>query len=362
MTDNSVEYVVYIIGAGFSAPLGLPLVANFIEKARDQYAAEPKRYVHFRRVFDRMNLLARVRTAYHAPLHNIEEVLSLMEMQDTLANGHSRRHLEQFILDVVNHYTPQLAPPEGLNHGNWHNFAFSVEHGWDGYLKFVAGLFRLAVQDDRRGSGGAKNFHEHITPESLRGNTPEYAVITLNYDRVLELCANHLEDILGVGVRFATDDEVKADGVWRHVPLAKLHGDVESGRIVPPTWSKGRNREVIPSWRRAYQVLAGATQIRVLGYSLAESDTYVRYLLKTAALQSERLKRFDVACLDVDGSVHERFARFVDLPGFRFVSARAESFLAGVPRLRNWADTHHHFVADGLEAAHERLMLGQMLS
>lgn len=362
MTTSAVEYVVYILGAGFSAPLGLPLVANFIEKARDQYAADAKRFSHFRKVFDRMNLLARVRTAYHAPLHNIEEVLSLMEMQDTLANGQSRRQLEQFIVDVVNHHTPQLAPSEGLNHGNWHNFAFAVEHGWDGYLRFVAGLFRLAVQDNRRVSDGATRFHEHITPESPRGNTPEYAVITLNYDRVLELCASHLDDILGVGIGFALGDAVEAKGLWRHVPLAKLHGDVGSGRIVPPTWSKGRNREVVPSWRRAYQVLAGATQIRVLGYSLAESDTYVRYLLKTAALQSERLKRFDVACLDVDGSVHERFARFVDLPGFRFVSARTETFLAAVPGLRHWQDTHHHFVANGLEEAHERLMQGRIIA
>jgi len=36
------EKVVYLLGAGFSAPLGLPVMSNFLEKSKDIYFADPQ--------------------------------------------------------------------------------------------------------------------------------------------------------------------------------------------------------------------------------------------------------------------------------------------------------------------------------
>ena len=38
MKATSNENVVYILGAGFSAQFGLPLMNNFLEKSKDMYA------------------------------------------------------------------------------------------------------------------------------------------------------------------------------------------------------------------------------------------------------------------------------------------------------------------------------------
>ena len=32
--------VVYVLGAGFSAPLGIPIVRSFLEKSKDLYCAD----------------------------------------------------------------------------------------------------------------------------------------------------------------------------------------------------------------------------------------------------------------------------------------------------------------------------------
>ena len=35
---------VYIVGAGFSAPLGLPVMSNFLMKSKDMYPLDPERF------------------------------------------------------------------------------------------------------------------------------------------------------------------------------------------------------------------------------------------------------------------------------------------------------------------------------
>ena len=55
------EKVTYILGAGFSAPLGLPVMQDFLAKSKDLYFSDPRRYRHFERVFDLVrNLLLKI--------------------------------------------------------------------------------------------------------------------------------------------------------------------------------------------------------------------------------------------------------------------------------------------------------------
>lgn len=41
------EKVVYILGAGFSAPLGLPVMSNFLVKSKDLYFSDTEKYKRF---------------------------------------------------------------------------------------------------------------------------------------------------------------------------------------------------------------------------------------------------------------------------------------------------------------------------
>jgi hypothetical protein len=72
------ERVVYLLGAGFSAPLGLPVMSNFLEKSKDMYFETPDRYKYFSDVFNQIRDFSVVKNYYNSDLFNIEEILSIL--------------------------------------------------------------------------------------------------------------------------------------------------------------------------------------------------------------------------------------------------------------------------------------------
>jgi hypothetical protein len=132
--------------------------------------------------------------------------------------------------------------------------------------------------------------------------------------------------------------------------IAKLHGSIDKGNIVPPTWNKTNNPEIIPAWKRAYQLLAQANHIRIIGYSLPIADTYVKYLLKSAVVSSEHLKMIDVICLDPDGSVKARYDDFISFRYYQFFDRSAEQYLEIVKA--NSRGGEDKLVLNRLETAH----------
>lgn len=105
------DNVVYVLGAGFSAPLGLPVMSSFIEVSKNLYASDKKRYAHFGRVFDSIRKkLAYITLYYKSNLDNIEEVLSILEME-RLAGKVSIEETKdyiKYIIDVIQHFTPPI--------------------------------------------------------------------------------------------------------------------------------------------------------------------------------------------------------------------------------------------------------------
>jgi predicted PurR-regulated permease PerM len=105
------ENVVYVLGAGFSAPLGLPVMSNFLEQANNLYQSNKVEYQHFKRVFQSIKQrLAYVTLFYYSDLTNIEEVLSILEME-RLAGNVSQEETEEFIkfiADVIKYFTPTI--------------------------------------------------------------------------------------------------------------------------------------------------------------------------------------------------------------------------------------------------------------
>lgn len=86
------DNVVYILGAGFSAPLGLPVMSNFISMAKDLYAQDKKRYAHFGKVLKSIReKLAYVDYIYHSNLDDIEDILSILVMEQLAGKRRKRR-------------------------------------------------------------------------------------------------------------------------------------------------------------------------------------------------------------------------------------------------------------------------------
>src|SRR5713101_3208570 len=124
------ERVVYVLGAGFSAPLGLPTVGNFLERSKDLYFREPAKYPEFKAVFDTINRLSVCKNYFKTDLFNIEEILSLLEMQCAVTDSkQDRQRFVKYICDVITAYTP---PPPTTATGNWEGVTLGPG-GWPLY-------------------------------------------------------------------------------------------------------------------------------------------------------------------------------------------------------------------------------------
>ena len=86
MKATANENVVYILGAGFSAQFGLPVMSNFLEKSKDMYALKGSTNLRgtdvdfFNDVYLEIDKLRRCKDFYASDMTNIEEILSLFEM------------------------------------------------------------------------------------------------------------------------------------------------------------------------------------------------------------------------------------------------------------------------------------------
>jgi len=187
------ERVVYILGAGFSAPLRLPLMSNFLQKSKDMYRDDPSNYEHFGDIFKAFDRMSNSKTYYSTDVLNIEEVLSILDMNQRLhEKGKDLKHLVvEYIKDVIRHYTPTLKPYEGewgtddRYESFWYGNIFGPREpspSWYSYGRFVSSIQNLTFEP--KGSGDGKILGLRCT----RDPKPNihYSVITLNYDLILE--------------------------------------------------------------------------------------------------------------------------------------------------------------------------------
>jgi len=350
------DKVVYFLGAGFSAPLGLPVMTNFLIKSKDMYFSNPSRFKHFESVFEVITKMSVSKNYFETDLFNIEEILSILEMRQQIDGPDKRDTFVKYLIDVVEHFTPAVELRKDELPGNWHNYVFASPTQ-QSYGYFVASLLNLTLDISNHLDKAGPTPKQFTALKIKRESAPttSYSIITLNYDLVIENFAEYFGDNReGEEFKFILDE----DAELANMPfLSKLHGSVHSKQIVPPTWNKALRPESILSWRRAFKLLKEANHIRFIGYSLPTADSYVRYLLKAAAIEAPHLKGIDVLCLDESGKVKNRYDEFINYYKYRFVNGSVLDYL----KLHN--DTlvkpfEHNFwnktmICDKLEKFHE---------
>ena len=323
------DRVAYVLGAGFSAPLGLPLMRNFISLSKDLYFRDLERYSHFLPIFDAIDRLSKIKNYYSADLLNIEEILSILEMVEFVGGRSLSQDFTKYIADVVDSFTPAIPDHEYPFSSNWDESLFGIHNKNSAYCYFVSNLMGLTFERT-----ATPNIH------NPKGKSPfgckvadnpsfRYSVISLNYDQVLENSAGY------IGRRFSAEECVQFnqsayDPNSTDCQLFKLHGCTNAGNIVPPTWAKGTHTEIAPIWSAASQAIRDANHIRFIGYSLPESDSYFKYFLKAAMSETKHLKSIDVLCLDPDGAAKSRFNEFVEYSGYRFCSRDVLSYFSEI--------------------------------
>jgi hypothetical protein len=345
------------MGAGFSAPLGLPVMGDFLVKSKDMYFDNPNRFTYFKQVFDLIKRMSVTKNYYRTDLLNIEEILSILEMQSFLGKRKLRKIFLKYIAEVVNFFTPAVTPCTAPLPAKWHQHVFGSDSQWRKYGIFFANLMRMSISRENNFVVGEPRYRFRISQNSR--HSYQYSIVTLNYDYVPEIfaefCTAQYEPTVPVEFR----KQVTGD-LWEVPSLAKLHGCAREGNIIPPTWSKGVYRSIIPTWRLAYQLLVDANYIRFVGYSLRAADLYIQYLLKAASLTATHLKMVDVICLDPDGSVYSRFKEFIDFSFFRFANARTEDYLDSLEsaynKTSNNVEVRHLVEFTQLEHVHDEFM------
>lgn len=304
------EKVVYILGAGFSAYAGLPLMNNFLIKSKDMYFDNIEKYKYFHSLFNSIDGMAKIKNYYQSDLFNIEEILSIMEMQQNIGEtGRLRKEFMKYIIDVVEYYSPKKEALYNFDRSprEWYKDVFSEDKIINDYGNFVLSLLNAKITNTY------KDNYRNILFDQNNANSL-YSIITLNYDLIIE---NYLEFI----------NNNMDHGNYRNLPVHKLHGCISKGNIVPPTWAKSISKSVVENWKNAFSELISATKIRIIGYSLPISDSYFRYFMKSAIIKNQRLKEIDIICYDPTHNIEKNYDDFIVFEKKRFQNKKIEQYL-----------------------------------
>jgi hypothetical protein len=304
MPDIHTDHNVYILGAGFSADAGLPLINGFLARMREaaQWLNDNNRNDEARSIRDVLEFRLKASgTAYRSNIdvENIEELFSLAAASEGESHTDYVTKAIAATLDFAQRTTTE---PEALFHPQ-------VMHG-------VPNRWRVLEQQEGANLGG----YTHSSPlyQLYAGLLAGYfseprhgrnTVITFNYDTLVEDALHGLNIPFHYGLSDAAASfqpvaKCSPEDHPNAIPVLKLHGsmnwanpanDDERIRIygsyddlrgnqqrvllLPPTWRKAFGGHLKGVWNTALKALTEATRIVTIGFSMPPTDTHFKYLL-----------------------------------------------------------------------------------
>jgi len=314
--DNNV----YVLGAGFSAEAGLPLIASFLGRMRDavdwlEQNDRGEERLAIERVLQFRHESAAAGYRINIDLDNIEHLFSLAAAKPGPATTEDIRLAIAATLDFAAHTGNPLIARLRISEAQgwpsteaWRHAAKRWTQSGDGFDDVECSVYDYYAA---LLSGLAAGKRESGT------NT----VITLNYDLLLETSLARLAipfayGLRGPGVEYdsaAEAQDTQADALR----ILKLHGslnwaqkedgtvvvyrDYESVRssklrplLVPPTWHKSFGDALLRVWDAAVQALAAATRITMIGFSIPPNDQHFKYLLSVGLQDNSSLRAIKI--------------------------------------------------------------------
>ncbi|WCL51030.1 SIR2 family protein [Leptospira sp. GIMC2001] len=308
---NKHQNIVFFIGAGFSAPSGIPIMGNFINKAKDLYFSDPDSYLIILETLQLIERYSLVKNYMNVNLFNIEDLLSIAYMDSLIQKDtKSLDNITHFIKTVITSYTDPNS-----NHLN-------------SFTKLVTNIKISNTQT--KAIIGSKSYTQ-FNPDGIKFADTKFAIISLNYDMLIEnALSNNLLEIsnyYSVSQRINPFENLirpvkspKNEGV----PFAKLHGSLDT-RIIPPTWNKNIEKDIHEDWELASEVISNATHIIFLGYSLPVTDNYIKFLFSSSLSRNNKLKYISAITIDNDNNTKNRFNAMFE-QNFTFHNTNLENF------------------------------------
>ena len=90
------------------------------------------------------------------------------------------------------------------------------------------------------------------------------------------------------------------------------------------------------------------------------ADSYLKFLLKSAVVETDHLKSIDVICLDDDDSVKKRYDEFLEFKYYKFVNTDVREYLNLLAKQYTGSGRYDEpMKMDKLEGMHTRFMRGE---
>lgn len=278
--------IVYIVGAGFSAGIGFPTISNLLKKIWERLVRN-----------DCSDEIAAIIRFHHPEFNssipdtfiNVEQLLSEMRANEQLFDfsrpvtgkftiDELTERRQRFLLEIATWFheiqrSALAKPPFWLQRivaQMKTEEAQVISFNWDLVLDemlFGESLSKLSYGFGAKSQGpclikphGSLNWYEHSTGRHLRGEKKFL--------------------LSGKG-----DESVHAFKLYR-APISSRRTYMPL--IVPPVFNKefsGSHFKVL--WRRCVEAISTASEVRFLGYSLAEADFHARFILRCGFFNQE---------------------------------------------------------------------------
>lgn len=303
---------VFILGAGASRQAGGPLMADFLDKAR-QLRREGRvndTAADFDLVFKTLASLDVVHAKANISIDNFEQVFGLFEMgalcgrlgrlsaEEIPKAGVAIRRLIVKTLEVAIPLPVRdqaaLAPAP---YGDLITLAGLIEKAKLGPVSYLT--FNYDVSLDYALHRARERVDYCLSSDSRDGVPVMKLHGSLNWARC-QKCAQivpwHLREFLSNRSWRPFFEETKTATLNIGSSLDQFnHCDTACARepvLVPPTWNKARYQELNSVWQRAAEHLSEAENIFVVGFSLPTTDEFFRFLFALGTVGDARIERF----------------------------------------------------------------------
>lgn len=325
---------VFIVGAGFSAEAGAPLMDHFLTQARE-LKDNPVSVLddHDRKIFERVlryrvelnKALAKV----HVDLDNIEQLFGFLEMDLQLspdADSKLRNDMTYLIVRTLESSIQQSLPQandrivtQPRDGARWPYTFQGNQYGF--FAGFVSGLWNPAKRAEQKSLDTIITFNYDLLldREMLQlGIIPNYYCEPASFTPPFPTAGLQLNLLKMHGsANWVMCSECR-DKLYIWAPqVAEVfritNQECPTCRsvslipfIVPPTWNKGIEAKFLrPVWSRALQELQTAGRIFIVGYSFPETDQFFKYLLGLALATNNDLS--EVWVLNPGSGIAQRF-------------------------------------------------------
>lgn len=342
---------VYILGAGFSASAGAPLIHDFIDRSR-LYFDDPSSNLdkserqHFERFLEFKRRMSQAREKVKIDLDDIEQLFGLVEISQRLEpTSRDTRDSTVYVIAKTLEIATRSRMRKRLGFspapGSRQTWAppptFEATPGYDppaygaGLYDFFAALgsgllddperrafransfitfnYDLVLDDALRRVGVAPDYHlppEYTLTEDTHPSQSSCSVLKLHGSTNWGICFNCTKQVV------VLDEKVTASPAEFTARICTRCNERRfQPLLIPPSWDKSEYRDIMkPVWSRAVEELKRAARICVIGYSMPEADSFFKYLIALALSENHNLYRFVV--VDKNPQIAARYNDILD--------------------------------------------------